>query len=660
MWWLVSLDNEGFGWAPSTSCTVIEQYDIEEPAIPRKLRALPPSNIERKKVVPRWSHLPYDTPEWEDSLSSMPVRTDNEDLLVLGIPKKSVMLAYIRSGFYRNFYFIGGGRTAMMFNDHDGSALDWFEQSPRMVSVHVINGTSSAFPSVVLAYFGVGVSVRFQHILCGLSVYRPDLEKSLVQFVLGAQSDHSFNLIGPAHGSVSTPPRPPLADSIYDTVARVAPVSVVGFDPRGTVCTVSGLECSVLPPHTCPGPPDPLGAVTIDGIVVAREGLDNALEHFGVTRTSQVATRAAKYVVDTNLLSPTAPILKDQSSATPYPTASQSSRDDYLNWDGWIAKATGAGTDLLVIGEMSGGSVAYLHNMYNHMWDETHILEAGPSWDNTTGVDKLCFFKHWNVPHDYILLGTTHNTAPLMATRQITRGREYLFVYHDGSHTADDTLFDLEAIWRALCVGGVIVVDDYIYHRVTGDSHEARAVYAGRRGILAFLELHRGDYVILPPQVPSMQLAFQKTRSTVRLIATEAMPFVEPDRTVLYEGNYPNPDLRDPWPYTGTVVDGDIFYDCIEGHSLAKHGAWSVVKMPLRVLAGTLDVGRTAGRAIGHGFELAGDWVGYGHQHDAIAGLGNAVKSVGHASKIVGDGLGAAALSVASFFVPKEIRDKLY
>lgn len=63
------------------------------------------------------------------------------------------------------------------------------------------------------------------------------------------------------------------------------------------------------------------------------------------------------------------------------------------------------------------------------------------------------------------------------------------WIYVDGSHEADDTLLDGELAWRLARKNSVIIFDDYHWDKEPEDS-----IHHPRRGIDAFLALHRGEY----------------------------------------------------------------------------------------------------------------------------------------------------------------------
>ncbi|EIN10184.1 nucleotide-diphospho-sugar transferase [Punctularia strigosozonata HHB-11173 SS5] len=66
------------------------------------------------------------------------------------------------------------------------------------------------------------------------------------------------------------------------------------------------------------------------------------------------------------------------------------------------------------------------------------------------------------------------------------------WVYVDGSHEADDTLLDGELAWRLARKGAIFIFDDYKWNVQPVDG-----VHHPKRGIDAFMSVHRGEYEVL-------------------------------------------------------------------------------------------------------------------------------------------------------------------
>ncbi|KAJ3713930.1 nucleotide-diphospho-sugar transferase [Lentinula raphanica] len=79
------------------------------------------------------------------------------------------------------------------------------------------------------------------------------------------------------------------------------------------------------------------------------------------------------------------------------------------------------------------------------------------------------------------------------------------WVYIDGSHEADDTSLDGELAWRLARKGAIVIFDDYNWDKEPKDSK-----HHPKRGIDAFLELHREEFVKLT-EPEHYQVVLQKT-----------------------------------------------------------------------------------------------------------------------------------------------------
>ncbi|KAI0637646.1 glycosyl transferase [Trametes polyzona] len=79
------------------------------------------------------------------------------------------------------------------------------------------------------------------------------------------------------------------------------------------------------------------------------------------------------------------------------------------------------------------------------------------------------------------------------------------WVYVDGSHEADDTFLDGELSWRLARKGAVIVFDDYRW-----DKEPEESIHHPKRGVDAFLTLHKGEYELLSSDT-QYQVVLRKT-----------------------------------------------------------------------------------------------------------------------------------------------------
>ncbi|KAH9938677.1 nucleotide-diphospho-sugar transferase [Fomitopsis serialis] len=81
----------------------------------------------------------------------------------------------------------------------------------------------------------------------------------------------------------------------------------------------------------------------------------------------------------------------------------------------------------------------------------------------------------------------------------------YDWIYVDGSHEADDTFLDGELVWRLAKKGAVVIFDDYHWDKEPSDS-----IHHPKRGIDAFMTLHRGEFDVLS-RPEQYQVVLQKT-----------------------------------------------------------------------------------------------------------------------------------------------------
>jgi lipopolysaccharide biosynthesis glycosyltransferase/predicted O-methyltransferase YrrM len=79
------------------------------------------------------------------------------------------------------------------------------------------------------------------------------------------------------------------------------------------------------------------------------------------------------------------------------------------------------------------------------------------------------------------------------------------WIYIDGSHRSDDTLLDAELAWRLARPGCIFILDDYNWAEQPLDSP-----HHPRRGIDAFLAVHKGEYERLSTNPEQYQMVLQK------------------------------------------------------------------------------------------------------------------------------------------------------
>jgi predicted O-methyltransferase YrrM len=171
------------------------------------------------------------------------------------------------------------------------------------------------------------------------------------------------------------------------------------------------------------------------------------------------------------------------------------------------------------------------------------VLEIG-SWEGRSGVfflQNLCGRKgdltcidhfdllrtkegrerHERVIHNFGLTGGKHRVLceysvpglyKLLLEALSSPEPGYDWIYVDGSHEGDDTCLDGELAWRIAREGAVFVFDDYRWIREPETSR-----HHPRRGIDAFLQLHKGEYEILTGSEPDQYQMILLKKSPLRI-----------------------------------------------------------------------------------------------------------------------------------------------
>jgi predicted O-methyltransferase YrrM len=74
------------------------------------------------------------------------------------------------------------------------------------------------------------------------------------------------------------------------------------------------------------------------------------------------------------------------------------------------------------------------------------------------------------------------------------KGQVYDFIYVDGSHKCLDVFLDLILSWKILRKGGILAIDDYMYHydRVKAEPYEYPL-----EGVNHFLNKYKNEFTVL-------------------------------------------------------------------------------------------------------------------------------------------------------------------
>lgn len=87
------------------------------------------------------------------------------------------------------------------------------------------------------------------------------------------------------------------------------------------------------------------------------------------------------------------------------------------------------------------------------------------------------------------------------------RSLSYDLIYVDGSHNAADTLADIVLCWFLLKVGGIMIIDDYLWRSPQGKG----ALHEPKMAIDAFTSIF-GEQLQIVPDAPLRQMYFVKVK----------------------------------------------------------------------------------------------------------------------------------------------------
>ncbi|KAH9853397.1 glycosyl transferase [Lenzites betulinus] len=178
-------------------------------------------------------------------------------------------------------------------------------------------------------------------------------------------------------------------------------------------------------------------------------------------------------------------------------------------WRGLFPRIATPSPRVLEIGSWEGRSAVFLLTELCKDGGEIVCIDHFDLMSTAAGRER-----HRKLTHNLALTGrpsrvlAQFSVPALMAllTEEMGAARPgYDWVYVDGSHEADDTLLDGELAWRLARKGAVVIFDDYHW-----DKEPEESMHHPKRGIDAFLALHRGEYELLSAETES-QVVIQKT-----------------------------------------------------------------------------------------------------------------------------------------------------
>lgn len=174
---------------------------------------------------------------------------------------------------------------------------------------------------------------------------------------------------------------------------------------------------------------------------------------------------------------------------------------------------------VLEVGSYEGASACYLIDVLGRKAPlEIHCIDH---WDGgiehrAAGVDMAAVEQRFHrntaivagkspFPVDLrIHKGRSENCLGALLSRQPKP--QFDFIYVDGSHQAADVLLDASMAFRLLRVGGIMVLDDYLWHETQAANRDPLAV--PKMAIDAFINCHFNRLRIV--SAPLYQIFLQK------------------------------------------------------------------------------------------------------------------------------------------------------
>ncbi|THH08848.1 hypothetical protein EW146_g8856 [Bondarzewia mesenterica] len=188
-----------------------------------------------------------------------------------------------------------------------------------------------------------------------------------------------------------------------------------------------------------------------------------------------------------------------------------------FNIDDWkllFPLVTSAAPRVLEIGSWEGRSAVFL---LTELCKQSGSIVCIDHFDlQRTDAGKERYRK---ITHNLALTGKPHRILDefsfpalmqLLEEEMVSEEPGFDWIYIDGSHEADDTALDGELAWRLARRGAIVIFDDYDW-----DSQPKESMHHPKRGIDAFLALHKGDYTLLSS--PTQYQVILKKTSDMRI-----------------------------------------------------------------------------------------------------------------------------------------------
>ncbi|KII96013.1 glycosyltransferase family 8 protein [Plicaturopsis crispa FD-325 SS-3] len=178
-------------------------------------------------------------------------------------------------------------------------------------------------------------------------------------------------------------------------------------------------------------------------------------------------------------------------------------------WRTFFPLVTSACPRVLEIGSWEGRSAVFLLNNLCKAGGEIVCIDHFDLMHTPAGIERYAKVRHnlslTGKPHRIIDDFSVPALMTLLQEEMSSAHPGFDWIYVDGSHEADDTLLDGELVWRLARKGAIVIFDDYLWDKEPADS-----MHHPRRGIDAFMTLHRGQFNVLS-SASDYQMVLQKT-----------------------------------------------------------------------------------------------------------------------------------------------------
>ncbi len=172
---------------------------------------------------------------------------------------------------------------------------------------------------------------------------------------------------------------------------------------------------------------------------------------------------------------------------------------------------------VLEIGSFEGRSAAWmLDHLLQHPDSRLDCVDTFPDGDAPHSYWHRFKANVLDGPHGHKVTATATPSLPYLA-RALADGRQYDFIYVDGSHRAADVLEDLVLAFHATTPGGIIICDDYLIAPRTAEL----TLDSPKIAVDAFTTIYRDRVKIVWGQ-PLYQLAMIKIADRSPIIPAPA------------------------------------------------------------------------------------------------------------------------------------------